>query len=209
MEKTIKKIFKNKRISLWKIFTITAKIGGVTIGGGYAMIPVLKEELVDKNKFISPEEFSTILVIAQSLPGPVAVNTSTIVGYKLRKLPGAISAVGGTIFFPTLIILLIAIFLDAFQSLLSPFLRGMKLPLFAIFVFTVFKLWKSTINSKKDIVIFLITFALLTFLRFNPILLIALFILYEILKNTILNLIAEINRANIVSGKRRKKGIKE
>lgn len=206
MKKTIEKTTsKNKQISLWKLFSITAKIGGVTIGGGYAMIPVLKEEFVDKNKFISSEEFSTMIVIAQSLPGPIAVNTSTIVGYKLRKLPGALIAITGTIFFPTLIILLITIVLDTFQSLLSPFLKGMKLPLFAIFVFAVLKMWKNTIKGKKDIVIFLISFVLLTFLKFNPFTLLVIFILYEILKTIVRNLMSEIELKNKIL--RKKKGV--
>jgi len=110
----LSKLENNQKVSLWKLFSITAKIGGVTIGGGYAMVPIIREEFVVKHKFLQPEEFDSLLVIAQSMPGPIAVNTSTLVGYKLRKIPGVIAAVAGAIFFPTIIILSIAIVIGNF-----------------------------------------------------------------------------------------------
>lgn len=187
--KVIKLEKSNKhKASLWKIFSITAKIGGTAIGGGYVMLPIIKREFVDKHSFISSDEFSAMLVMAQSLPGPIAVNISTIVGYKLRKLPGAISAVSGAIFIPTLIILMVSIFLENFQSISEPFLRGMRAPLFAVFVITVIKMWKNSIKSKEDLTIFFLAFVLLTFLKFNPVALVLLAIFYIMLRNAIINL---------------------
>jgi len=173
----------HNKISLWKIFSIAAKIGGVTIGGGYAMVPVIREEFAIKNKFLEEDEFDSLLVIAQSMPGPIAVNTSTLVGYKLRKVPGVIAAVGGAIFFPTIIILSLAILLGTFYDVLKPFLNGMKIPLFAVIVFSVMKLWKNSVKNIEDLIIFIATFSIVTFLKFNPVYVILIGILYGIIRS--------------------------
>lgn len=172
----------NEKVSLWKLFSITAKIGGVTIGGGYAMVPIIREEFAIKHKFLRPEEFDSLLVIAQSMPGPIAVNTSTLVGYKLRKIPGVIAAVAGAIFFPTIIILAVAIVLGRFYNFLKPFLNGMKIPLLAIIVVSVLKLWKSSVRSLEDLVVFIVAFSTVTVLKFNPVYVILLAILYGIIR---------------------------
>ncbi|QIV77898.1 chromate transporter [Fervidobacterium pennivorans subsp. shakshaketiis] len=172
----------NEKVSLWKLFSITAKIGGVTIGGGYAMVPIIREEFVVKHKFLQPEEFDSLLVIAQSMPGPIAVNTSTLVGYKLRKIPGVIAAVAGAIFFPTIIILSIAIVIGKFYNFLRPFLNGMKIPLLAIIVAGVLKLWKSSVRNLEDFVIFIVAFSSVTLLKLNPVYVILLGILYGIIR---------------------------
>ncbi len=174
----------DKKISLWKIFSINAKIGGVTIGGGYAMVPVIRDEYVNKHKFISDDDFSALLVIAQSMPGPIAVNTSTLVGYKLRKIPGLLAAVAGAIFFPTLIIITIAVVLGKFYNVLQPFLKGMKAPLFAVIFVSVLKMWKTSIKSKEDIIVFAVALALLTVLNFSPFYLILIGILYGVLRTS-------------------------
>ncbi|QAV32388.1 chromate transporter [Fervidobacterium changbaicum] len=171
------------KIPLWKIFTITAKIGGVTIGGGYAMVPIIREEFVIKNKFLQPEEFDSLLVIAQSMPGPIAVNTSTLVGYKLRKVPGVLAAVTGAIFFPTVIILTIAILLGKFYDLVRPFLNGMKIPLLAIIVVSVLKLWKNSVRNIEDLVVFSAAFLIVTILKFNPVYVILLGIVYGVIRS--------------------------
>lgn len=174
------------KVPLWKIFLITAKIGGVTIGGGYAMVPVIKDEFVKRYRFLSDEEFTALLVIAQSLPGPIAVNTSALVGYKLRKLKGTICAISGAIFFPIVIILLIAVLISKFYNNLEPFLRGMKAPLFAILVTSVLKMWKGNIENLEDKIIFAVSFTAVSFLKFNPVIVIALAIIYSILRNIIM-----------------------
>ncbi|MCX7653309.1 MAG: chromate transporter [Fervidobacterium sp.] len=183
-------------LSLWKIFSITAKVGGVTIGGGYAMVPVIREEFVTKNKLLSDEEFTSLLVIAQSLPGPIAVNTSALVGYKLRKIQGTISAVVGAIFFPTLIILAIAALVSKFYNILSPFLRGMKIPLFSVLLVSVLKMWKSNVREIEDIIIFIISFTFVSFFKLNPVFIILLTIFYSLIRGSFKN------RDNVKEGDR-------
>ena len=98
------------------LFLTFAKIGAFTFGGGYAMIALLDHECVDKKKWITEDELSDVTVIAESTPGPIAINCATFTGYKQAGMPGAIAATVGMILPSFLIILLIATF---FETLLS------------------------------------------------------------------------------------------
>ena len=99
-----------KHINL-RLFSSFFKIGAFTFGGGWAMISLLEEDIVNKHKWLEKEEFIDNLAIAQSLPGIMAVNVAIAVGYKLNKIWGSIFAVLGTILPSFLIILAIAMFL--------------------------------------------------------------------------------------------------
>ena len=93
------------------------KIGAFTLGGGYAMIPIIESEVVDKHKWIGKEEFIDLIAIAQSCPGVFAINISTFIGYKLRRTPGAICATLGAALPSFLIILLIALCFHQFMEI--------------------------------------------------------------------------------------------
>ena len=80
----------------WTAFKTFFRIGAFTIGGGYAMIPMIESEVVDKHKWLSKEEFLDLIAVAQSCPGVFAINMSIFIGYKLRKIKGAIAASTGT-----------------------------------------------------------------------------------------------------------------
>lgn len=99
-----------------KIFTCFAKIGAFTIGGGYAMIPIIQKEVVDKNKWIEEEDFLDVLAISQSAPGILAVNISIFLGYRLKGIRGSIVATLGSTLPSFLIILLIAMFFTGYQD---------------------------------------------------------------------------------------------
>ncbi len=92
------------------IFFSFLKIGLFTFGGGYAMLPLIERELIVKRKWIEQAEFLNLLTLAQSVPGPIAVNTSVFVGYKVRGLRGAAAALLGTVLPSFVIILVIALF---------------------------------------------------------------------------------------------------
>ena len=98
---------------LTTIFVSFLKIGMFTFGGGYAMLPLIERELITKRKWIEQKEFLDLLTLAQSIPGPIAVNTAVFVGYKVRGLRGAAAALLGTVTPSFVIILAIAIFVDA------------------------------------------------------------------------------------------------
>ena len=99
-----------------KSFLIFFRIGVFTIGGGYAMVPIIEAELVDKRKWISKEDFLDLLALAQTVPGIFAVNISIFIGYKLRKFWGAFWMALGTILPSFLIILAIALFFRQLDS---------------------------------------------------------------------------------------------
>lgn len=92
------------------IFFSFLKIGMFTFGGGYAMLPLIEQELITKRKWIEQKEFLDLLTLAQSVPGPIAVNTSVFVGYKVRGFGGAVAALLGSVLPSFVIILVIAIF---------------------------------------------------------------------------------------------------
>ena len=86
------------------------KIGAFTFGGGYAMIPLIQHEVINKRKWLSEREFSDLLTLAQAAPGPISLNTAVFVGYKQRKYMGALAAIVGVVIPSFVIILLVAIF---------------------------------------------------------------------------------------------------
>ena len=102
-------------VSLWNIFLVFAKIGSFTIRGGYAMIPLIRDELV-KRGWLSEEELPDIVALAQSAPGVLAVNMSIFAGYKMRGLKGSIAATLGSALPSFLIILMIAMLFTGYQD---------------------------------------------------------------------------------------------
>ena len=104
-----------KKVSLWQIFTVFAKIGAFTIGGGYAMIPIIQAEM-QRRGWISDEDLPDIVALSQSAPGVMAVNISIFAGHRLRGIKGSIAATLGSITPSFLIILAIAMFFTAFKD---------------------------------------------------------------------------------------------
>lgn len=94
----------------FQIFWSFFKIGSFTIGGGYAMIPLMEKELVERRRWLPRDAFLDLLSLAQAMPGIFAVNMATSIGYQLRGKRGALIAVVGNIFMPILIILMLAMF---------------------------------------------------------------------------------------------------
>jgi chromate transporter len=104
-----------RKVSLWQIFAVFAKIGAFTIGGGYAMIPIIQAEM-SKRGWIADEDLPDIVALSQSAPGVMAVNISIFAGHKLRGIKGSIAATLGSILPSFCIILAIAIFFTAFKD---------------------------------------------------------------------------------------------
>lgn len=121
------------------------KIGMFTLGGGYAMIPIIEAEVVDKYKWISREEFIDIVAVAQSCPGVLAINMSTFIGYKLRKTRGAACLTLATALPSFLIILLIAMFFKQFEQnpVVESIFRGIRPAVVALIAAPTFRLAKS------------------------------------------------------------------
>lgn len=102
---------------LLELFLTFAKIGMFTFGGGYAMISVIENNCVERKKWITHDEMMNMTVIAESTPGPIAINCSTFTGYKIAGIPGAIASTVGIVVPSFVIIFIISMFLDNFLEL--------------------------------------------------------------------------------------------
>ena len=118
------------------------KIGLFTLGGGYAMIPLIEEEVVNRHRWVSREEMLDLIAIAQSCPGVFAINISIFVGYKLRQVKGAVAASVGTALPSFLIILAIAIFFSQFKdnAYVAAIFRGIRPAVVALIAVPTFRL---------------------------------------------------------------------
>lgn len=121
------------------------KIGLFTLGGGYAMIPLIEEEVVNRHKWMTREELLDVIAIAQSCPGVFAINVSTFVGYRLRKTRGAVTTALGTALPSFIIILLIAMFFRRFQEnpYVAAIFRGIRPAVVALIAVPTFNMARS------------------------------------------------------------------
>ena len=126
----------------WESFTTFFRIGLFTLGGGYAMIPLIEEEVVNKHKWVEKEEMLDMIAIAQSCPGVFAINIAIFIGYKLRKVRGAIATALGTALPSFLIILAIAIFFKQFEDnkVVAAIFRGIRPAVVALIAVPTFRL---------------------------------------------------------------------
>ena len=129
----------------WESFRTFFKIGMFTLGGGYAMIPIIEADVVDKHHWVSKEEFLDLIAIAQSCPGVFAINISIFIGYKLRKVGGAIACALGTALPSFLIILAIAMFFHQFEDnpIVAAMFRGIRPAVVALIAVPTFNLARS------------------------------------------------------------------
>lgn len=152
------------------------KIGLFTIGGGYAMVPLIEEEIVNKKQWIAKEDFIDLLAIAQSVPGVFAVNLSIFIGYKLRKFPGALAMALGTILPSFLIILGIALFFQRFKEYeaVENIFQGIRPAVVALIAAPTFSMAKSAKINKYNVWIPIVSALLIWLLGVSPVYIIAL-----------------------------------
>lgn len=129
----------------WEMFASFLKIGAFTLGGGYAMIPLVRDEVVDKKKWIEEEEFLNMLALAQSAPGVMAVNTAIFIGYKMRGWKGVVCTTLGSILPSFVIILLIATVFVRFKDypLVESAFKGIRPAVVALIAAPLLKMAKS------------------------------------------------------------------
>ncbi len=130
---------------LLQSFKTFFKIGLFTLGGGYAMIPLIEKEIVDRHRWMAREELMDVIAIAQSCPGVFAINVSTFVGYRLRKTRGAVCTTLGTALPSFVIILLIAMFFRRFQdnTIVAAMFRGIRPAVVALIAAPTFNMARS------------------------------------------------------------------
>ncbi len=164
--------FPAKRYSLFKMFLSFFKIGAFTFGGGWAMMPLIKNELVDHHEWLNHSEFVDILAIAQSGPGSLGVNISMLCGYKMGNLPGCLIAMLGTVLPPFLTVLVAAVVLKKTRNskLVEAVFKGMRPVIFALLISATLRLGKKTIKSEKDVIFAVLGAFFLLCINMNPLL---------------------------------------
>lgn len=157
--------------SYWELFSCFAKIGAFTLGGGYAMIPVIKKEVVEKRKWIGLEEFMDIIAISQSAPGLLAVNISIFLGYKLRGNKGSVVATIGSCLPSFIIILLIAMFFAGFRdnTVVIKIFKGIRPVVVALIAVPVVDMIRQSKLNIMRALLAAATAVLIVFLKVSPI----------------------------------------
>lgn len=144
------------------LFLTFARVGVCTFGGGYAMLPILQREIVEKKEWATEAELTDYFAIGQCTPGVIAVNTATFVGQKQKSIPGGIVATLGLVFPSIVIILVIAAFLQSFADLpvVIHAFAGVRACVCALILSSVLKLRKSSLVDGPTAVIFAVVLVL-------------------------------------------------
>lgn len=156
---------------LWELFWVFARIGSLTFGGGYAMLPMIQREIVDKKKWATEEQILNYYALGQATPGIIAVNTATFVGYERRGVAGGIVATLGMVFPSLVIISLLAHFISRIEDLptLQHAFAGIRVAVVALVVSAVLRLWKQSVKNAAGALLFVASFAVISFIDVSPV----------------------------------------
>ncbi len=156
------------------------KIGLLTFGGGFVMIPLIQREVIDRRGWIKREEFVDLLTLAQSIPGPLALNSSAFVGYKTRGYLGALVALAGVVLPSFVILLLVAIFFSAIRdnAVVAAAFNGMRPAVVALMAVPMFSLMKGV--HPAMIAVALVTMFMMWWWEMTPIYFIAMSIVIAV-----------------------------
>lgn len=152
------------------LFLSFAKVGGLTFGGGYAMLPLLQKEIVEKKKWVTDEELIDYFAIGQCTPGIIAVNTATFVGKKIKGISGSLVATAGMALPAFVVIIIIAAFIQNFADLaaVKNAFAGIRACVFVLILDAVVKLGKSALIDVPTGIIFVLIFLGSIFLSVSP-----------------------------------------
>lgn len=161
---------------LLNLYFVFAKMGSVCFGGGYAMLPIIQKEIVEKRKWATEQEILDYYAIGQCTPGVIAVNTSTFIGNKLYGVKGAIAATLGFITPSIIIIVIIASLLTNFAHIpvVARAFTGIRICVAVLIVSATVKLWKNAVKDKTGLIICILVFLFSTFTSLSPIIFIIL-----------------------------------
>ena len=154
-----------------QLFFTFSKIGVMTFGGGYAMLPMLQRELVEQRGWVTEEELTDYFAIGQCTPGIIAVNVATFVGQKRGGVPGGVAATLGLVFPSLVIITIIAALLRNFAelSLVKNAFSGIRVCVCVLILNAVVKLWKKAVVDIPTLLIFLAVLALTVLTELSPV----------------------------------------
>ena len=156
---------------LWELFYTFCIVGVTTFGGGYAMLPALQREVVEKKRWATDEEIMDWYAIGQCTPGVIAVNTATFVGRKQAGRAGGIVASLGVVFPSLVIITVIAAFIQGFADIpaVQHAFAGIRACVCVLILNAVVKLWKKSVIDYKCFIVFAVVFAGSVFLHLSPV----------------------------------------
>lgn len=157
-----------------ELFKVFFKIGAFTFGGGYAMIPLIEEEIVENKKWVEKEDVFDLFAISQSIPGAIAINTSTLVGYKIAGRLGAIFATFGVILPSFIIITIIATFFTKIADNLTvhAIFKGINGAVIVLILLAAKKMLKIALHDSLSVALVIISVILILFTNISPIFLI-------------------------------------
>ncbi|WP_248927460.1 chromate transporter [Paenibacillus hamazuiensis] len=161
---------------LFGIFWSFFKISPVTFGGGYAMIPFIEREVVERRGWIRSKDIADVFAVSESVPGAIALNSATFVGYRIAGIPGAIAALCGVLFPAFLIVTGLCIAFIEFQDhpkVMAAF-KGIRAATVALIVYAGFKIARTAVVDKTTLLTVALTVLLMLWSHLNPILLIML-----------------------------------
>ncbi len=140
-----------KRSLYYTLFISTFSLSAFTFGGGYVIVPLMKKKFVETLGWIDEEEMLNMIALAQSSPGPIAVNTSFLIGYKMAGIPGALITVAGTVLPPLIIISIISLFYSAFRDnqVVNAVLKGMQAGVAAVIADVVLGMGSKVVAERK------------------------------------------------------------
>ena len=147
----------------------TFTLSAFTFGGGYVIVPLMRKKFVETLKWIEEDEMMDLISIAQSAPGPIAVNSSIIIGYRLAGVPGALVTVFGTVLPPMVVLSVISQFYTAFRDnvIVSLVLKGMGIGVAAVIVDVVYTMAKGVAVTKNKLQIIVMILSLIAALFFD------------------------------------------
>ena len=145
---------------LMNLFWTFCRIGGLTFGGGYAMLPMLQKEVVETHKWATEQELLDYYAVGQATPGVIAVNTATFIGYKEKGILGAIFATSGVVFPSLAIIMSIAGFIDSFSdsNIVQHAFSGIRVAVGVLILNALVKMVKGSVKDILGIILFVATF---------------------------------------------------
>lgn len=153
----------SKKPSLLRLFLSVFKISAFTFGGGYVIVPLMRKRFAEELKWIREEEMLDMIAIGQSAPGPIAVNTSILLGYRLLGIPGALAAVLGTALPPLIVLSAVSMFYDAFRAnpWIAALLNAMRAGVAAVIADVVWTMGAGVFKARRPLPVLLMALAFL------------------------------------------------
>lgn len=157
--------------NILKLFISFLKIGAFSFGGGYAMLPLIKKEIIEVRGWMTIKEFIDILAVVEMTPGPVAINSATFLGHEVAGIPGAIAATTAVVLPSIVVILIIAHFLNKFKN--SPYVKwafkGIRPVILGLIISASITVARDSIRDVKSFILGGILFYFISFKDLHPI----------------------------------------